>query len=185
MEIFKTNNPDCKLFRPRVFEDDRGFFYEGFSQKKIKNELGIDFNIVQINQSKSIKNVLRGIHFQVPPYGQAKLVSVIEGEVIDVAVDLRKNSEFYGKTEKVLLSADNKKHFFIPKGFGHGFMVLSDEVKFMYGVDKEYSPEHDSGIIFSDKDLNIDWGKDHSNLIISAKDEALKSLAEFDSPFVK
>lgn len=183
LEVFDTTIVDCKLFRPAVFEDERGYFYEGFNKAKLKQELGVDFEIVQINQSKSQKNVLRGLHFQTPPFEQAKLVSVIEGEVIDVAVDLRKDSPTYGRYEKVLLSAENKHHFFIPRGFAHGFLVLSDSVKFMYGVDQVYSPSHDSGIKFDDPELSIDWGVNTNDIIISEKDKNLDYLSSFSSPF--
>ena len=151
MELFNTTIKACKLFRPRVFEDERGYFYEGFNKRMLKETLDLEFDIVQINQSKSCRNVLRGLHFQLPPFEQAKLVSVIEGEVLDVAVDLRKDSKTYGQYEAVILSSSNHRHFYIPRGFAHGFLVLSSEAKFMYGVDNIYSPEHDSGISFSDR----------------------------------
>lgn len=183
LEIFETSITDCKLFKPAVFEDERGYFYEGFNKAKLRDELGIDFNIVQINQSKSQKNVLRGLHFQIPPFDQAKLVSVIEGEVIDVAVDLRQDSPSYGKHEKVILSSENKHHFYIPKGFAHGFLVLSDSVKFMYGVDQVYSPAHDSGLKFDDPDISINWGVNSTNFIISEKDKNLGFFEAFSTPF--
>ncbi|MFY0605772.1 MAG: dTDP-4-dehydrorhamnose 3,5-epimerase [Cyclobacteriaceae bacterium] len=183
MILRETENKDCKLFTPRVFEDERGYFYEGFNKTALKENLGIDFNLVQINQSMSTNGVLRGLHFQLPPFDQAKLVSVIEGEVIDVAVDLRVDSSFFGRTEKVMLTSENKNHFYIPRGFAHGFLVLSDYAKFMYGVDNFYSPEHDSGIIYSDKDLDIDWGTDLSEFIVSNKDAVLQKFKDFKSPF--
>ena len=183
MEIFETKIEDCKLFKPRVFEDERGYFYEGFNQNILRDEFGIEFNIVQINQSESSKNVLRGLHFQLPPFGQAKLVSVIDGEVLDVAVDLRVDSPTFGHHEKVILSSRNKRHFYIPKGFAHGFLVLSDSVKFMYGIDQYYAPEHDSGVIYSDKIIGIDWGVSLADVIVSEKDKNLKTFDSFESPF--
>ncbi len=175
--------PDCKLFTPKIFEDNRGYFYEGFNAKKFLENTGIEFDIVQINQSKSSKGVLRGLHFQVPPFDQAKLVSVIEGEVLDVAVDLRTDSKTFGKYISVLLSEDNKSHFYIPKGFAHGFLVKSEQAKFMYGVDNLYSPEHDSGILYNDKDLNIDWDFPGDKIVVSSKDVGLNTFSQFKSPF--
>ncbi|MFT7029557.1 MAG: dTDP-4-dehydrorhamnose 3,5-epimerase [Marinoscillum sp.] len=183
MELFESYISDCKIFVPRVFEDHRGYFYEGFNQNTLKEKFGIDFNLVQINQSMSFRNVLRGLHFQLPPFDQAKLVSVIEGEVLDVAVDLRKDSPTFGEHVSVMLSSDNKKHFYIPRGFAHGFIVLSETAKFMYGVDNNYSPKHDAGLLFSDLDLNIDWKMDHEGVLISDKDSILPKFKDFKSPF--
>lgn len=183
MEFKQVAIPDCKLFVPKVFKDSRGYFYEGFNRKKFFEYTGIDFNIVQINQSRSLKGVLRGLHFQLPPFDQAKLVSVIEGEVLDVAVDLRKDSDFYGKYVSVILSEDNKQHFYIPKGFAHGFLVKSQSAKFMYGVDNSYSPPHDSGIRFDDEDIRIDWEFPLNEILVSEKDNHLAHLKDFDSPF--
>ncbi len=183
MEFKEVNIPDCKLFIPQVFEDDRGYFYEGFNSKKFFDHTGIDFEIKQINQSKSSRGVLRGLHFQLPPAAQAKLVSVIEGEVLDVAVDLRKDSPSYGQYVSVILSEQNKQHFFIPRGFAHGFLVKSPSAKFMYGVDHLYSPAHDSGIIYNDEEINIDWGFPLEDILVSTKDQNLPKLKDFKSPF--
>lgn len=183
MEFKEVAIPDCKLFVPKVFEDNRGYFYEGFNRKSFYENTGIDFNIVQINQSKSSRGVLRGLHFQLPPFDQAKLVSVIEGEVLDVAVDLRKDSDHYGKYVSVVLSETNKKHFYIPRGFAHGFLVKSPTAKFMYGVDNNYSPHHDSGIIYNDSDIKIDWNFPLKEILVSEKDNNLVRLKDFNSPF--
>ncbi|XOV92303.1 MAG: dTDP-4-dehydrorhamnose 3,5-epimerase [Bacteroidota bacterium] len=183
MDFKEVSIPDCKLFVPKIFEDSRGYFYEGFNAKKFFDKTGIVFNIVQINQSKSSCGVLRGLHFQLPPFDQAKMVSVIEGEVLDVAVDLRKDSKDYGKYVSVVLSEQNKNHFYIPKGFAHGFLVKSNSAKFMYGVDNLYSPDHDSGIIYNDLEIGIDWDFPVDEILISEKDKKLQTLEDFDSPF--
>ncbi|WP_425390041.1 dTDP-4-dehydrorhamnose 3,5-epimerase [Ekhidna sp.] len=176
MKAEETNVNDCWILEPDVFEDERGYFYEGFNRKKFNDATGFDFDVKQINQSRSSKGVLRGLHFQTGEKAQAKFVSCIEGEVLDVAVDLRKGSETYGKYAMVRLSAHNKKHFYMPKGMAHGFLVLTDHAKLMYQVDELYSKEHDSGIIYNDPDLNISWGMSEDQIILSEKDQNLPSL---------
>ncbi len=178
MKAEKTNLNDCWIIEPDVFEDERGYFYEGFNVAKFKNVTGVDFEVKQINQSRSSKGVLRGLHFQSPPKSQAKLVSCLEGEVLDVAVDLRQNSSTYGQFSMVRLSADNKKQFYIPKGMAHGFLVLSDYAKLMYQTDELYSKEHDTGIAYNDPDLNITWSLAHEEIILSEKDSDLPTLKE-------
>lgn len=178
MKAEETNVKDCWVLEPDVYEDERGYFYEGFNIRKFNNATGHDFDVKQINQSRSSKGVLRGLHFQTGEKAQAKLVSCIEGEVLDVAVDLRKNSKTYGQYALVRLSAHNKKHFYIPKGMAHGFLVLTDHAKLMYQVDELYSKEHDSGIIFNDPDLNISWGVSENEIILSEKDQNLPTLKE-------
>ena len=182
MKILKTSIKDLVVIEPEIFYDSRGYFFESYNQNLFIKKLG-DFKFVQDNESKSSKGVLRGFHFQKPPFEQAKLVRCIEGEVLDVALDLRKNSSTYGKHEKVILSGDNKKQFFIPRGFAHAFLVLSETAIFSYKVDNIYAPQSDSGIIWNDPSLLIDWGIDDSKLIISENDKSLDVLKNFESPF--
>lgn len=178
MKSERTNLKDCWILEPDVFEDERGYFYEGFNCKKFKDATGFDFNVKQINQSRSAKGVLRGLHYQTGEKSQAKLVSCIEGEVLDVAVDLREDSTTFGQYSMVRLSAHNKRHFYIPKGMAHGFLVLTDHAKLMYQVDELYSKEHDTGIIYNDPDLNISWGLPEDEIILSEKDQNLPELKD-------
>lgn len=180
MKAVETNLKGCWIIEPDVFEDERGLFYEGFNQKRFKDKIGVDFIVKQLNQSKSIKGVLRGLHFQRKPKSQAKLITCTEGEVLDVAVDLRLNSPTYGQYSLARLSSENMKHFFIPKGMAHGFLVLSEHAKLMYQVDEIYSPNHDSGIAFNDSEINISWGMKDSEIILSEKDKHLPSLKEYE-----
>ena len=182
MKVEQTSIEGLVVIEPEIFYDSRGYFFESYNQNLFIKKLG-DFKFVQDNESKSSKGVLRGFHFQKPPFEQAKLVRCIEGEVLDVALDLRKNSSTYGKHEKVILSGDNKKQFFIPRGFAHAFLVLSETAIFSYKVDNIYAPQSDSGIIWNDPSLLIDWGIDESKLIISEKDKSLGVLKNFESPF--
>ncbi len=158
MKISKTFIKDLFIIEPELFKDVRGFFYESFNKKKLEKKINIVF--VQENESKSIKGVIRGLHFQTPPFEQTKLVRCISGNILDVAVDIRKNSETYGQFFSVELSSENKKQLFIPKGFAHGFQVLSETAIVSYKVDNYYNPKCESGIIWNDKDLLIDWKKD-------------------------
>lgn len=182
MKVEQTSIEGLVVIEPEIFYDSRGYFFESYNQNLFIKKLG-DFKFVQDNESKSFKGVLRGFHFQKPPFEQAKLVRCIEGEVLDVALDLRKNSSTYGKHEKVILSGDNKKQFFIPRGFAHAFLVLSETAIFSYKVDNIYAPQSDSGIIWNDPSLLINWGIDDSKLIISEKDKSLGVLKNFESPF--
>ena len=182
MKLTKTNISDLVIIEPKVFEDSRGYFFEPYNKEKFDKYFG-STNFIQDNESKSIKGVLRGFHFQKPPFDQAKLVRCIEGEVLDVALDLRKNSSTYGKHEKVILSGHNKKQFFIPRGFAHAFLVLSEAAIFSYKVDNIYAPKFDSGVIWNDSNLSIDWGFKESELIISEKDKNLNFISEVNSPF--
>ena len=182
MKVEQTSIKDLVVIEPEIFYDSRGYFFESYNQNLFIKKLG-DFKFVQDNESKSSKGVLRGFHFQKPPFEQAKLVRCIEGEVLDVALDLRKNSSTYGKHEKVILSGDNKKQFFIPRGFAHAFLVLSETAIFSYKVDNIYAPQSDSGIIWNDPSLLINWAIDDSKLIISEKDKSLGVLKNFESPF--
>lgn len=183
MKAEQTHLKDCWILEPDVFEDERGYFYEGFNANRFKEYTGFDFHVKQINQSRSARGVLRGLHFQRMPKAQAKLVSCVEGEVLDVAVDLRKGSSTYGQFSVVRLSADNKKHFYIPKGMAHGFLVLSENARLMYQVDELYSPEHDTGIIYDDPDLKINWGMSKEQIILSGKDQKLPTLKEAEINF--
>ncbi|SHJ99517.1 dTDP-4-dehydrorhamnose 3,5-epimerase [Reichenbachiella agariperforans] len=176
MKIVKTKLLDAVIIEPAVFGDDRGYFFEGFNEEQFNKLTNQDFKIVQLNFSKSSKGVLRGLHFQRAPQAQAKLVSVINGEVWDVAVDLRKNSKTYGQWHGEYLSAQNKKRFFIPRGFAHGFVALTDDAELMYAVDNHYSKEYDDGVIFNDPSLDIDWKFDPLDVKLSEKDEKLSKL---------
>ena len=172
MKFTKTNIEGLVIIEPIVFGDERGYFLETYNEKQFEEFIG-KISFVQDNESKSAKGVLRGLHFQKPPFDQAKLVRCIEGEVLDIAVDIRKNSKTYGKHVAVLLSGVNKRQLFVPRGFAHGFLVLSDTATFAYKVDNTYAPEFDAGIRWNDKELNIKWGMEDSEVIVSAKDAEL------------
>ena len=182
MKFIETKISDVIIIEPTVFSDTRGYFLESYNKKKFEEVIGIT-SFIQDNESKSTKGVLRGLHFQKPPFEQAKLVRCIEGEVLDIAVDIRKNSKTYGHHIAVLLSGDNKRQLFVPRGFVHGFLVLSDTATFAYKVDNTYAPEFDAGIRWNDKELNIQWGMDDSEVLVSAKDAELPFFSEFESPF--
>jgi dTDP-4-dehydrorhamnose 3,5-epimerase len=168
---------DIMLLEPTIHGDDRGYFVETFRQDLFEEAIGYKVNFVQDNESKSTKGVLRGLHFQLPPYTQAKLVRVIEGNVLDVAVDIRRSSSTFGHYVAVELTGDNKHQLFVPHGFAHGFVVLSDSATFAYKVDNYYVPEHDRGITFDDKELKIDWKLSAEELQLSGKDRVHPSLA--------
>ena len=170
MEFVPQTIPEVLLIKPVVHGDSRGYFSEIFRQDKFKQAVGYLVTFVQDNESCSSKGVLRGLHFQLPPFAQSKLVRVIEGEVLDVAVDIRKGSPSFGKHVSATLSAENKYQFWVPRGFAHGFVVLSDHAIFSYKVDNYYAPEHDRGIQFDDPALNIDWSLPRSELVLSEKD---------------
>lgn len=182
MKFIKTKITDVFIIEPDVFGDERGYFLESFNLKKFEKNV-CRINFVQDNESKSSKGVLRGLHFQKPPFHQAKLVRCIEGTVLDVAVDIRKGSPTYGKHIEVVLSGENKKQLFVPRGFAHGFSVLSETAVFAYKVDNDYAPEYDAGIRWNDTILNINWGLEKNKVLVSGKDENLPFLSEFDSPF--
>ena len=182
MKFIETKISDLIIIEPTVFGDTRGYFLESYNQKKFEEVIG-KISFVQDNESKSSKGVLRGLHFQKPPYEQAKLVRCIEGEVLDVAVDIRKNSKTYGKHVSVFLSGENKCQLFVPRGFAHGFLVLSETAIIAYKVDNIYAPDHDAGIRWNDKELNIRWGMEESKVIISEKDAELPFFSKFESPF--
>ena len=177
MQFIPQLIPDVVLIEPTVHGDNRGYFIETFRQDLFEEALGYQVNFIQDNESKSTKGVLRGLHYQLPSYTQAKLVRVIEGSVLDVAVDIRKSSPTFGQHVVVELTAENKHQLFVPHGFAHGFVVLSDSATFAYKVDNYYAPKHDRGIAFDDKDLAIDWQLSPNELRLSDKDKALPSLA--------
>jgi dTDP-4-dehydrorhamnose 3,5-epimerase len=182
MNIEKTVIQDLVIITPRVFEDSRGFFFEAYNQAQF-HENGIKYQFIQDNQSFSKRGVIRGLHLQINPFAQAKLVRVLEGEILDIAVDLRKNSPTYGQHFSVVLSADNKKQLMVPHGFAHGFSVLSETASVMYKVDQQYHKESERGIRYDDPTLAIDWQLDSEEIIVSEKDLILPSFNEIDWSF--
>jgi dTDP-4-dehydrorhamnose 3,5-epimerase len=182
MIIEKTFIEDLVIITPRVFEDSRGFFFESYNQDKF-HENGIMYSFIQDNQSFSKRGVIRGLHLQINPFAQAKLVRVLEGEILDVAVDLRKNSATYGQHFSVVLSAENKKQLMVPHGFAHGFAVLSETASVMYKVDQLYNKESERGIRYDDPTLSIDWQVYPNEIIVSDKDIVLPSFNEIDWEF--
>ncbi|MEM9920467.1 MAG: dTDP-4-dehydrorhamnose 3,5-epimerase [Bacteroidota bacterium] len=177
MPFHPTPIPDLQIFEPKVWGDDRGYFYESYNARTFQ-EAGIHNEFVQDNQSKSSYGVLRGLHYQLPPFAQAKLVRVLEGEVLDVAVDIREASPTYGQHFSIRLSAENNRQLFIPRGFAHGFVVLSPTAVFAYKCDNFYSKEHDAGIRFDDPQLGIDWEIDLAEVVLSDKDRAQPLLGQ-------
>lgn len=182
MEVIKTKIDGVLIIEPRVFEDSRGYFFESFSQREF-NEKVDKITFLQDNESKSSYGVMRGLHFQRPPFAQSKLVRCVKGAVLDVAVDIRKGSPTYGKHVAVELTEDNHRQFFIPKGFAHGFAVLSDVAVFQYKCDEFYHPEVDGGISILDNSLGIDWQIPTDKAILSEKDMKHEMLKDFESPF--
>ena len=182
MEIVKTDIEGVVIIEPKVFGDARGYFFESFSQRDFE-VLGIDTVFVQDNESKSCYGVVRGLHFQMPPYAQAKLVRCVRGRVLDVAVDIRKGSPTYGKHIATELSENNHRTLFIPRGFAHGFSVLSETAIFQYKCDNYYAPQSEGALQWDDKDLNINWLIEENNVILSEKDKHHTLLKDFDSPF--
>ena len=186
MEIVQTDIKDVLIIEPRVFKDSRGYFFESFSQRefdeKVASILGHSINFVQDNESMSSYGVMRGLHFQRPPFSQSKLVRCVRGAVLDVAVDIRKGSPTYGKHVAVELTEDNHRQFFIPRGFAHGFVVLSEVAQFQYKVDNVYAPHSEVTLRFDDPELGIDWPLPASELLLSEKDKhgiALKNIKPF------
>ena len=191
MEIIKTALEGVVIIRPKIFGDARGYFFESFNQKGFTEKvLGMEYNpedrtlFVQDNESKSSYGVVRGLHFQKPPYAQAKLIRVIKGKVLDVAVDIRKGSPTYGKHVAVELSGENHEQLYIPRGFAHGFSVLSEEASLQYKCDNLYAPQAEGAIIWNDPDLAIDWKLDAEDVLLSEKDKMHQQLKDIGSPFV-
>ena len=176
MKVTPLSIPDVLLIEPQVFGDDRGFFYESFNQNKFEEAMGKKINFVQDNHSKSVKGVLRGLHYQLPPKAQSKLVRVIQGEVFDVAVDVRHSSPTFGKWVGEILTGQNKKQLWIPEGFAHGFLTLSDTAEFLYKTTDFYSPEYEQSIIWNDETIAIEWPFDE-HILLSKKDMLGKSIA--------
>ena len=183
MNFTRTAIPDVVIVEPTVHGDERGYFVETFRADKLEEFLGYKINFCQDNESKSSRGVLRGLHYQLSPAAQTKLVRVIQGKVLDVAVDIRKGSPTFGKHVAVELTAENKRQLLVPRGFAHGFVVLEDDTIFAYKVDNYYSPENDRGILFSDEALNIDWQVSHDELNLSAKDKVQPKLADTNDIF--
>lgn len=179
MKVRKTDIQDLLVIEPEIYGDSRGYFFESFSKKKFEAATGVHADFVQDNESKSAYGVIRGLHFQKDPHAQAKLVRVVRGKVLDVAVDLRPDSPTYGRYHAEELSEDNHLQMFIPKGFAHGFSVLSDEAVLQYKCDGYYNPESEGGIAWNDPDLNIDWGIPAEKVILSAKDKDRQTLKEY------
>ena len=182
MEIIKTPLEGLLIIKPDVFEDERGYFFESFNHGKFLN-LGLDLKFCQDNESKSKRGVLRGLHFQAPPFAQGKLVRVMRGSVLDVAVDIRTNSPTYGKWESIVLSGQNKWMYWIPEGFAHGFATLEDDTIFFYKCTNVYNKASEGSIIWNDQDLGINWGLEDP--VISDKDKLSPKFKEFKSPFLK
>jgi dTDP-4-dehydrorhamnose 3,5-epimerase len=180
MEIIKSEIPDVLIIKPDVFQDERGYFFESFNAEKFR-EYGIDAYFVQDNESKSEKGVLRGLHFQGPPYAQGKLVRVMKGSVLDVAVDLRHDSAYFGRSVSIILSESNKWMYWIPEGFAHGFITLEDNTVFFYKCTNFYDKASEGSIRWNDPDLNIDWGNEHP--ILSEKDQNAPFLKDFKKTF--
>ena len=181
MRIEQTPLKDCFIIHEKVNGDARGYFIETYNQRDFKAATGLDIEFVQDNQSRSTKGVLRGLHMQRGASAQAKLVRVLEGAVLDIAVDLRKGSPSFGQHYAIELTADNHKQFFVPAGFAHGFVVLTETATFFYKVDKFYEPGNEVGIMYNDNDLNIDWKLSESEIILSEKDKTLGSFAEYEA----
>ena len=184
IEVVKTEIPGVLIIEPKVFGDDRGYFMESFNAREFAEKTGIDVTFVQDNESKSRFGVLRGLHFQLPPFTQSKLVRVVKGKVLDVAVDIRKGSPTYGKYVTCEMTEENKRQFFVPKGFAHGFCVLSDEAVFQYKCDDFYHPEAEGAIAWDDPDIAIQWPVEVEKVILSEKDKHHPYLKDFDSPFI-
>jgi dTDP-4-dehydrorhamnose 3,5-epimerase len=182
MKFIETGIPGLIIIEPNVFKDQRGYFLESFNQQEFESNIG-QIEFVQDNESKSTYGVLRGLHFQKPPFTQAKLVRCIYGKILDVAVDLRKDSPTFGQHLTIELSSEDKRQLFIPKGFAHGFAVSSAEAIFSYKVDNYYSPIHDSGIAWNDPLFSIDWKMPLDEIVLSGKDKDLKFLSEIENPF--
>jgi dTDP-4-dehydrorhamnose 3,5-epimerase len=183
MPFHTTDIPGLLVFEPNVFEDSRGCFFESYNEKTFR-EAGIDFRWVQDNQSSSAQGVIRGLHYQVPPFAQTKLVRVLKGKILDVVVDIRKGSPTFGKSYCKVLSAKNKRQLFIPKGFAHGFSVLSEKAEVIYKCDEYYNKESEAGIIYNDPELNIDWGIPAEDAVISEKDKSLPLFKDCKNSFV-
>ena len=183
MAVIKTAIEGVVIIEPTIYGDERGYFFESFNEERFLKEVGVNTRFVQDNESKSKRGVLRGLHFQKPPYAQSKLVRVVKGRVLDVAVDIRKGSPTYGKYVAVELTEDNHRQFFLPRGMAHGFVVLSDEAIFQYKCDNLYHPESEGSVAWNDPEIDIDWGIDTESVILSEKDKKNGALADLEDVF--
>ena len=182
MKAYKTSMDGLRILIPKIYKDERGFFFESYNNRTFNQEIGSNINFVQDNHSKSSKGTLRGLHYQIPPRAQGKLIRVIRGEIFDVVVDLRRLSKTFGKWIGVNLSEHNNKQLWVPEGFAHGFLVISDIAECLYKTTEYYSPEHERGIIWDDKELNIEWPININKILISKKDsinEKFKNVEYF------
>jgi dTDP-4-dehydrorhamnose 3,5-epimerase len=179
MKVSETELKGCFIIEPQIFSDERGCFFESFNQKKFEKKTGLKVNFVQDNQSISQRGVIRGLHLQKGEFAQAKLTRVIKGRVLDVAVDLRKDSPTFGKHFSIELSGENNKQLFVPKGFAHGFSVLEDDTIFAYKCDHYYNKESEGGVVYNDKELDIDWKLNKEEIVLAEKDKELKAFQEF------
>lgn len=184
MNIVKTKIEGVLIIEPKVFGDNRGYFFESFNAREFAEKTGLNITFVQDNESKSHYGVLRGLHYQLPPYTQSKLVRVVKGRVFDVAIDIRKGSPTYGQHVAVELSDDNHRQFFIPKGLAHGFVVLSDEAVFQYKCDEFYHPEAEGAIAWDDDEIGIPWPIKRDNIVLSEKDRNHQNLNDLKTPFI-
>jgi len=180
MQFIPQSIPEIILIQPKVFGDNRGYFTETYHKAQLEQAVGFSINFIQDNESKSTKGVLRGLHYQLPPYAQTKLVRVITGEVLDIAVDIRQGSPTYGQYVSAILSGNNKHQLLIPRGFAHGFVVLSEEAIFSYKVDNYYAPEHDRGIAYNDPQIKLDWQLPVEQLHLSSKDQEQPFLNQIE-----
>lgn len=178
MKVTETKLKGCFIIEPTIFGDERGYFFESFNKEKFKKLTGKEIEFVQDNEAYSNRGVLRGLHFQIGEFAQAKLVRVVKGKVLDVVVDLRPNSKTYGKTVSCILSEENKKQLFVPRGFAHGYAVIEDNTVLVYKCDNYYQPTSEGGIIYNDTALNIDWMLSEDEIILSNKDKLLQSIKE-------
>lgn len=183
MEVIKTDIEGVLIIEPKVFGDSRGYFFESFNAREFKEKTGLDINFVQDNESRSHYGVLRGLHFQLPPYTQSKLVRCVRGRVLDVAVDIRKGSPTYGRYVSCELTEDNHRQFFVPKGFAHGFAVLSETAVFQHKCDDFYHPEAEGAIAWNDPEIGIEWPIPEADVELSAKDQKHPLLKDFETPF--
>jgi len=180
MKFTRTEIEDVVVIEPKIYGDDRGYFVETYRKDKLEEFVGYSLNFCQDNESKSSKGVLRGLHYQLPPFAQTKLVRVIQGKVLDIAVDIRKGSPTFGKYVAVELSSENKKQLLVPRGFAHGFVVLEDDTIFSYKVDNYYNPECDRGIAYNDSSICVEWGLNPDELILSDKDKNAPSITQVE-----
>ncbi len=182
MRLIETGFDDLFVIEPKIIEDDRGYFMESYQYESLKSK-GIDIHFVQDNQSRSRKGVLRGLHYQNAPYAQSKLIRTLSGSILDVALDLRREKSTFGKVFTLEISAQNKKQVLVPKGFAHGFLVLSDEAEILYKCDETYHPEAEGGIIYSDPDIQIDWGVSLEQVVLSKRDQQHPTIAQANFKF--